>query len=348
MAHAPIGMILAAGYGSRLKPLSLLRPKPIMEVAGKPMVYFLIRMLEQAGIKDIILNLHYQSDQIRQSLAKYHFKSRLHLIYEREILNTAGGVANAIRQLQIENRPMVIIHGDIFCSVEIARFLHVDNFASLLCCENRRIEGYEGMVGADRQGRIVKLGKYYATEMPSLCQGFFTGIQLLSPSAVLELASHERRSLVADVYPRWLRDGRDVRAIIEPLAYNDLGTAERLFDENMLVLKTFQPLLHLVEGYSLSGDGIFVGKSAKIDDEAELKGPVIIAEGAQIDAGAVVGPNVIVGERSLIGPDAVVMNTVVMSDTTIDRNEFLDCTIAMDTVRVNNLGGKRWHREKAP
>lgn len=74
-----IGMILSAGFGSRLKPLTNYRPKPVLELAGKPILYFLIRMMERANINDIVINLHYQPEFIERFIKCYQWQSRIHL-----------------------------------------------------------------------------------------------------------------------------------------------------------------------------------------------------------------------------------------------------------------------------
>src|SRR5690606_5130554 len=103
---------LSAGFGLRLRPLTLLRPKPVLEVAGKPIIYFLIKQLENIGIKDIIINLHYEPSEVSRALAGFSFKSRLHFVYEKNILGTAGGLANAINKYHIKSQSMIVIHGD--------------------------------------------------------------------------------------------------------------------------------------------------------------------------------------------------------------------------------------------
>ncbi|HXW53234.1 MAG TPA: sugar phosphate nucleotidyltransferase, partial [Myxococcota bacterium] len=196
MAHPPVGMILAAGFGQRLQPLSLLRPKPIMEIAAKPIVYFLLRILEKAGIKDVVLNLHHHSQQIRTALTRYQFNCRIHLVYEKDILDTAGGVANAIRKLGINNRKMVIIHGDIIGDIDLRPLVERDNFISLVCAEDRYIEGYRGNVAVDSRGHIVELGRFFVSQRSVRKRGFFTGLQILSEQAVSLIKDCSKESLV--------------------------------------------------------------------------------------------------------------------------------------------------------
>lgn len=331
-----VGMILSAGFGTRLLPLTEFRPKPVMELGGRPIIYFLIRMLEQAGIRDIILNLHYQPEFIRQFVEKTEFNARIHLIYEKDILGTAGGLRNAIEQFAIQHKAMVVMHGDILCDVELAPFLDSDHFCTLLGEENRAIDGYVGGLGVDSAGLITQLGKFYQGRNPCVASGFFTGIHLLSAQAVGMIKQSTQSNLVAEIYPRWLREGHDIKGILLPMSYEDLGTRERIFNANMAIVKNPSCFKHInfLEDFHEIKPRVFVHHDAHVDPQAIIEEPVMIARGARIDSGAHVGPNVVIGAQSWIYEGAFVTNSVVMSDTTIEKNEQLDCVIALSGARV--------------
>lgn len=331
-----VGMILSAGFGTRLLPLTEFRPKPLMELGGRPIIYFLIRMLEQAGIRDIIINLHYQPEFIRQFIEKTDFKARIHLIYEKEILGTAGGLRNAIEQFAIQHKAMVVMHGDILCDVDFVPLLDSTHFCTLLGEENRTINGYVGGLGVDNAGFVTQLGKFYQGKNPSVASGFFTGIHLLSLQAVGMIKESTESNLVAEIYPRWLHEGYDIRGILLPMYYEDLGTRERIFNANMAIVKNPSCFKHIdfLEGFHEIKPDVFMHHDAYVDPQAIIKGPVMIARGARIDAGAHVGPNVVIGAQSWVYEGAFVANSVVMSDTTIEKNEQLDCVIALSGARV--------------
>lgn len=335
MAQRPLGMILTAGFGTRLLPLSSLRPKPLMELFGKPIIHFLIRMLERAGIGDIILNLHHRPEQIRRFVEESNYKARIHLIHEKEILGTAGGVRNAIRWFNIKNRQLVVVHGDIMCDIDIAPHLQQDHFCTLICAKDREVRGYQGSVGVDENEKIFELGRFYKGERESLHRGFFTGIQILSPRAVSMLENCQSNSLVADVYPQWLRHGQTIIGKLMPLIYDDLGSFSRIFEANMSILNGLHfDFIDPREGLSEFSPGIYLRKDVEIENTATLVGPLMVDAGAKIGRHVYLGPSVIIGKNSVVNDRAHIKNSVILSRSVVEKDERIDCMIALRSARV--------------
>lgn len=333
---APIGMILSAGFGTRLKPFTELRPKPLMEIGGKPIIYHLIRMLERAGVEEIILNLHYLPEQIQTYINNNPFKARIHMVIEQSILGTAGGVKNALNSLNVQPNSMILMHGDILCDIDLNSYGLEDALCMLICEKNRSIAEYEGSVGVDKHGQIVVLGKFFQSSSPPVEQGFFTGIQYLSQQALRLIQQSSHESLVRDIYPLWLKQGHAVSARMVPLVYEDLGSAPRIFQANMHVLKNHDHFQHInfLDGFQKIDTDIFVGKNVVIDKKSRLVGPLMIADNTHLAANTTIGPNVVIGEQCLIEQHAVVKNSVVMSSTTIEKMTPLDCILALSSARV--------------
>jgi MurNAc alpha-1-phosphate uridylyltransferase len=121
-----IAMILAAGRGERMRPLTDYRPKPLLLAGDKSLIVWHIERLVEAGITDIVINHAYLGAQIEQALgdgSRYH----AHIQYspENPVLETAGGIANALpllrpQHLQSETAPFAVINGDIYCDYDFA------------------------------------------------------------------------------------------------------------------------------------------------------------------------------------------------------------------------------------
>lgn len=108
-----VGMILAAGLGNRLRPLTLTTPKPLIKVNGKALIDYAIEHLYEVGIKKIIVNTHYLAEQIHIHLDKYKNSNiKILISHEPELLETAGGILNAMNNFTIE--PLLVINSDIF------------------------------------------------------------------------------------------------------------------------------------------------------------------------------------------------------------------------------------------
>ncbi len=109
-------MILAAGFGTRLKPLTDSVPKPLVKVNGTPMIEIVIRRLVDFGIKEIVINTHYFAEQIESYFKENDFGVKITLSYEKEILGTGGGIKNAEKFLKSEDAFIVHnvdVHSDI-------------------------------------------------------------------------------------------------------------------------------------------------------------------------------------------------------------------------------------------
>jgi mannose-1-phosphate guanylyltransferase len=321
MAHAPVGMILSAGFGTRLQPLTNHRPKPVMELFGQPIIYWLIKMLEKASIKDIFLNLHYQPERVVRALDGLDIKARIHFSYEKELLGTAGGLRRVLNRFDIKDRKMLLLHGDILCDVDLNPLLQNHDFCTLLCAKDRQIKGYSGGVGIDKSGSILELGRFYKTDKVSKERGFFTGIHALSPQALNLIKNDEHNDLVGQIYPTWLREGRKLKALMKEIDYEDLGSKERLFAANMKFASS-----PFYRNSSIHPESLVSTKKIFL--------PVMIGKNSFISKNAEIGPNVIIGKNCVVKDGATLKNCVVISDTVIEKDERLDCMIGVNGVRV--------------
>jgi MurNAc alpha-1-phosphate uridylyltransferase len=113
-------MILAAGRGERMRPLTDHKPKPLLEVAGKPLIVWHIENLVRAGICELVINHAHLGAQIEQALGDgSRFGARIQYSPEAKALETAGGIANAL--LLLDGKPFAVINGDIFCDYDFAK-----------------------------------------------------------------------------------------------------------------------------------------------------------------------------------------------------------------------------------
>jgi NDP-sugar pyrophosphorylase family protein len=113
-------MILAAGFGTRLKPLTDAEPKPLVKVNGTPMIEFVIERLVEFGIKEIVINTHYLAEQIEFYFRENDFGVKITLSHEKEILGTGGGIKNAEKFLKSEDA--FIVHNvDVLSDIDFGK-----------------------------------------------------------------------------------------------------------------------------------------------------------------------------------------------------------------------------------
>ena len=125
-------MILAAGRGERMRPLTDRTPKPLLEVAGKPLIVWHIENLVRAGVTDLVINHAHLGKQIEQALGDgRRFDARIRYSDEGTALETAGGIAYALHLLG--EQPFAVINGDIWCDYD---FAHLPAFAARMQQDN--------------------------------------------------------------------------------------------------------------------------------------------------------------------------------------------------------------------
>jgi NDP-sugar pyrophosphorylase family protein len=334
ISHA---MIFAAGFGSRLMPLTRDLPKPLMEYAAKPIIFHLIDGLADLGIKHIIINLHYLADKLKKTIEKSDFKCKISFSYEKELLGTAGGISKAINEFGLGGNKMLALHGDIFCDLSVLKDLRHNHFCELVIAQNHEVSGYEGKVSVNQRSEILELGRFFRAEGLAVHSGFFTGIHYFSEEAVDLLAQNRMRCLVSEIYPLWLKQKRQIKGLVLDIPYEDLGDSERLFQTNMKILENLSQAssLGLLPNFAaLPGqNSVFCAQGVKIDKTVHFSGPVIIGPKAVIKENAVLS-HAILGSRCLVSPGAFVNNTVLMSDSRVEKDERLNDMIVHPSTRL--------------
>jgi len=131
-------MILAAGLGNRMRPLTLHTPKPLLEVGGKPLIVWHIEKLQNIGIKDIVINTAWLGEKLAQALGDgSQFGVNILWSHEGEGLETAGGIINALPLLGQE--PFILVNGDVWSTMDFSTLLDVkleNDLAHLVLVEN--------------------------------------------------------------------------------------------------------------------------------------------------------------------------------------------------------------------
>ena len=169
-------MILAAGYGKRLRPLTLTTPKPLVPVAGKPLITYHIERLAQAGLCELVINHSWLGEQIVQSLGDgSNLGVTIHYSPETEPLETGGGICKALPLLGDGNTPFVVLNGDVYSDIDLAALqLPEGMLAHLVLVDNPDFhpDGDFCLVAGQVRTKMAAPGQTGLT---------FSGISVLSP-----------------------------------------------------------------------------------------------------------------------------------------------------------------------
>lgn len=276
-------MILAAGFGTRLFPLTIDRTKPAIPFLGKPLVGYVAEYIARFGIADVVVNLHHQGDSVVSALGDGSAFG-VHIAYTREepaILGTAGALDNA-RNL-LEKETFVVVNGKIITDIDISEALETHRrsgaIATMVLKPNARRERFTIVETAD--GMVTGFGDYAApvteselrdTENQMAIPMMFTGIHILEP----RVFEYIPRGIYSDIVPTFynpaIAAGERIAAHVTYGNWFELSTIPRYLDISLAMMGT--------------GD-VHFGRNCMLEGAASLKDTVlwdevVIGQGASL------------------------------------------------------------------
>lgn len=321
--------LLAAGFGTRLRPLTQDCPKPLVPVCGVPMLDYALALLRKNGIHSAVVNAHWCAPRIQQWADRHLERSpelRLHVSMELpEILGTGGGL-KAVQE-QLDER-FVIVNGDILCDVDLRGLLAgLDTHSAVMALRVLGPAETYGVVAQDAEGKVVDLVGLAQTEPlePVDRSQHFTGVHALRRE-VLDRVPERFACIVRTAYTELVREGR-VGGVPHTGTWFDVGTPQAYLEANLQALRGTlalpldphaQAALYLSEGSRLERDGSI------------LVGPLWVGESVTIAPGSVVGPEVILGHGASVQQGAKLTRTVVWEGCSVPAESALDRCIVYD------------------
>jgi NDP-sugar pyrophosphorylase family protein len=298
-------MVLAAGLGRRMRPLSLLRAKPVLPVLNRPLIHWTLELLRRHGVTDVTINLHHLPTTVQRAVGDgRRFGLRVGYSHEREILGTAGGLRKVRRRFG--SGPLLVVNGDMVFDFDLGALLrhHLASGAraTLALLPNPDPSRYPP-VFADRAGRVFSLPGFEGRRRGS--PGLFTGVHVLDPAALDRLAPGPSDS-IRDLYAGLLRDGEAVRGEWVRGFWHDLSDPTLYLDSQMALLRRRFG----------GGRSPRLARGARVHPRARVTCSVIGA-GCVVEAGARVRRSVL-WEGVRVGAGAIVEDTVVTDGAWIE------------------------------
>ena len=310
-------VILVGGKGTRLRPLTLAVPKPLLPTAGLPFLTHLLSRIAEAGIEHVILGTSYKAETFE---AQYGDGSALGLqmeyVTEEQPLGTGGGIANVSSTLR--NDTVMVFNGDVLSGVDLTAMLaaHRERNADVTLYLVRVGDPRAfGSVPTDADGNVLAFLE--KTEDPPTDQ-INAGCYIFKRKVLDRIPRGREVSVEREVFPALLAEGATVRGFVDSGYWRDMGTPEDFVRGSADLVRGLAPspalggrrgesLVHdsatVAPGAVLIG-GTVVGSGAQIGPGVRLDGAVIF-DGATVEAGAVVERSIIgfgarIGSRSLI------------------------------------------------
>lgn len=305
-------VILAGGAGTRLRPLTETRPKPMVPVANRPLLEHTVRLLRRHGFRELVMTLHYHPWVIQEHFGDgSRWGVSIAYSVEREALGTAGGVRRAADLLGgALGETVLVISGDALTDIDLTGLVayHRSRGAAFTMALGRVADASQfGVASLAPDGRLVRFA-----EKPGRGEAFSdlvnTGIYVMESRVLGLVPAGEAWDFSRQLIPALLARGEAVFGWPAAGYWCDVGTPERYLQANFDALAG-QVALEMPGG--LLGAGIRVGADADIHPGALLQGPLLVGEGAVIGAGARVGGYALIGPGCTIGAGAVVRRAVV-------------------------------------
>jgi mannose-1-phosphate guanylyltransferase/phosphomannomutase len=311
-------VIMAGGFGTRLRPLTCNVPKPMAPMANKPMLSHIIHLLKTHKFTDLTMLLYYQPDVITSYFgdgAKMGVKIR-YLRPEAD-LGTAGSVKYAQKHI---NEPFVVISGDVLTDFDLSKAVefHRKKKAAATMVLTRVANPLQfGVVITDPEGRIERF-----LEKPSWGEVFSdtinTGIYVLEPSVFEYIPQDRPFDFSKDLYPLLLREGKGLYGYIADGYWRDIGNHEEYRLAHYDILDGKMKIAVDGRKVKVGGQEIIVGDDTVIEDGVEADGQVIIGDNCHIEKGVKLSRSVI-GSNVRIRASSEVIGSVIWDHVDIGR-----------------------------
>src|SRR5215213_2990839 len=294
-------IVLSAGYGTRLWPLTEDRTKPAIPILGKPLVGYVAEYLAGYGIDEIVVNLHHRPESVRQALGDgSRFGVKLHYVEEPEILGTSGALDNT-REF-FEHETFIAINGKIITDIDLNAALETHRdanaLATLVLLPNPRRERFSVVETED--GRVKAFGAMPIEDDKEPLM--FTGIQILEPRIFEYIPRGVFSHSTTDVYPQAIARGEVVAAHVASGKWRELSTLKRYLDISIELLreagKTYDAGARTVVSENASVVDSILWDDVEVGDGARVS-RAILADDVKIKPGEII-ENAVVVPRSLV------------------------------------------------
>lgn len=315
-------MVLAAGKGTRLLPLTGKLPKPMVPIAGKPMLQHIFELLAGGGVEEVHANVFYLAEEILECYGQNSQVDGMsvHISREARLMGTAGGVKRLAEHF---DDTFVVVMGDALTDVDIREVVafHKEREALATLALMPVFDTSQfGVVRLDEEGNILAF-----QEKPNPAEAISnlanTGIYVLEPEALQYIPEATFFDFANDLFPRLLAAGEKFVGYEGDFYWSDVGTLEayRMAQADVMQGKV---------GVKIPGEhlreNLWVEKDAWLHQTATLEGQVVLGREAVISRGVTLSGNVTVGEGCWVRAGATVKDSVLLPSSRVGNGAYLE------------------------
>jgi len=303
---------MAGGEGSRLRPLTSNLPKPMMPLANRPMMEYVIDLLARHGITELVVTVAYMADTIRKYFGDgSEFGVSITYATEEVPLGTAGSVRNAAEHL---DDPFLVISGDVLTDIDLGEVIAAHRRSGAVATIGlvRVPDPLEfGIVITREDGSIERF-----LEKPSWGQVFSdtinSGVFICEPEVLDFIATDRQVDFSGEVFPAMLEAGLGLYGAVVEGYWEDVGTLDAYLRAHRDLLDGLVDAR--LDGFEI-GAGVRLGENAVVHPDAVVEGPAVIGDNCRIEAGVRLGPYSVLGTNIRVRADADVERSVVGDNT---------------------------------
>ena len=314
-------VIIAGGFGTRLRPLSCTRPKHLFPLAGRPLLDWTVERLANSGVNEIVFAVNYMAEAFSKRYGKSAFGMKTNYCQESEPLGTGGCVKNA-EHIIGHDEDFLLLNGDVLSDLDYIKLIaeHRKNRGVATITLHRvKDPSRYGVVELAEKNRIKRfVEKPPKEKAPSNLIN--AGIYTLSPKIFNYIPANKRVSIERAVFPALARNNELFGYKFNGL-WIDIGEPHDFLKANRILLGSHT-------------DKNRIAKTAKIGNTAKMNNPVAIGEGVRVGEKSTIGPFVTLGDRVTIGKGVDIRNSVVLAETAILDSSFVEGAIIGEKVSV--------------
>jgi mannose-1-phosphate guanylyltransferase len=337
--------LLVGGEGTRLRPLTLTTPKPMLPVAGVPITVHQITRARAAGITRIILGTAYRSEVFAERLGDgAHLGVEIVYAHEEQPLGTGGAIRNAARFLESDpGDPVVVFNGDVLTGVDVSMLMqrHVEADAAVSLYLTRVADPRRyGLVPTSAEGWVTDFKEKPQTLEEIVTDQINAGCYVFRRDVIDGIPEDRVVSVEREIFPQLLRDGARLLGIVDDSYWLDLGTPWDYVRGSCDLVLGVAPGSGQPPADSLVLDGAVVAEDAVVDEGTTVGAGAHVYAQAQVHGSVLLGGAVIgerarvtgsaIGRRARIGDDCVITDAVVGDDAVIAAGAVVAAGVRID------------------
>ncbi len=310
-------VLLAGGFGTRLRPLTLNTPKAIVPIFDRPFLHYQIDLVRQIPeIDEVILSLNYQPERIEQIMGDGSAAGvRLRYLIEPEPLGTAGAVKFAEPHL---DGSVIVFNGDVLTDIDLAAVLRLHRerraLATIVLAPVDNPAAY-GLVETDGEGNVRRFLEKPSPDVIS-CNTINAGIYVLEPATFDRIPRATSWSIERKYFPSLVERAETFVAYVHEGYWLDIGTPAKYVQAHRDIMDR---RFDTAPFHGRPPAAVCVAADARVSVDTELRGPCFVGTGSVIEAGARVAPYSVIGPACRIGKDVVVDGGILWAGTRVEE-----------------------------